>query len=134
MLPKKRKFTAADYDRFVGGSPSHASQEHQDGEETARQTAYDDRASESALGESHSAEAVCVDNDAQVGKRIAFEPGENSQPGKQETTPRDDVMTASYDQETLGIDLSRKRHDLDAEDPSALSGSQSQQQQQQQQQ
>ena len=87
MLPKKRKFTAADYDSFVVGSPSHDIQENQIAEETAIQTAHDDKIPASTMGVSYgSEEDVNVQSDAQVENRTTFDHGGNDQPDKQETT------------------------------------------------
>ena len=117
MLPKKRKFTAADYDSFVVRSPSNAGNEDNNAEEPMTlvlasntdgilmQEQDDSKVFEERASNNCEIEAV---------KRIVYPLGNNEQQNEERKKVDDKIATAVNDPETVGIDLSRRRHHVSA--------------------
>ena len=115
MLPKKRKFTPADYDRFVVGSTSHAADEDNNAEEQIKtvQTSTDDRISVQKLDDSRtSEEGTNNNNGSERVSNIIYHPGDNEQRAEGRRKLGDELVTSGNEQETVGIDLSKRRHNV----------------------
>ena len=117
MLPKKRKFTAADYDRFIVGSPSHITDEDNDSEQPnpAIATSNDNILPVTHVSDSIDVSEVVVsnNNECDSAKANIHHSNESATKPDEEThgCSNDVVSPVDDQQETVGIDLSQKRHD-----------------------
>ena len=117
MLPKKRKFTAADFDSFIVEPPSQPGDEGTISEEpiTSITNSNDESISvQDAGGESLMSEDGTTSNNNNGCEKVdakPYLPCNNEVQARERDDANNELVGTENEQETVGIDLSKRRHD-----------------------
>lgn len=117
MLPKKRKFTAADFDSFIVEPPSQPADEGTISEEPITSITNSNNESisvQDAGGDSLMSDDGTASNNNNGCEKVdakPYHPCNNEVQAREMDDANNELVGTENEQETVGIDLSKRRHD-----------------------